>query len=57
MDASGINTLLAAHRNLVQASGSLRPAGLAASVMRTVQIVGVETVFPGCGSLRDALTA
>ncbi|MFI6360152.1 STAS domain-containing protein [Streptomyces sp. NPDC050743] len=50
-----MNTLLAAHRDLVEAGGWLRLVGLTASVMRTVQIVGVDTVIPCYGSLRDAL--
>ncbi|MGW4566937.1 STAS domain-containing protein [Streptomyces sp. NPDC004561] len=56
MDSSGINVLLTAHRDLTEAGGRLRLASVPDSVMRTLEIVGVDTVIPCHPSLRDALT-
>ncbi|PKW05330.1 anti-sigma-factor antagonist [Streptomyces sp. 1222.5] len=56
MDSSGINVLLAAHRDLTPL-GWLRLAGVTQSVLRTLQIVGVDTVIDCCPSLREALAA
>ncbi|MER5525884.1 STAS domain-containing protein [Streptomyces sp. NPDC002677] len=56
MDSSGINVLLTAHRDLTAADGWLRLAGVPDSVLRTLQIVGVDAVIPCCTSLREALT-
>ncbi|MFE5220453.1 MULTISPECIES: STAS domain-containing protein [unclassified Streptomyces] len=55
IDSSGINVLLAAHRDLTP-NGWLRLAGMQASVMRTLEIVGVDSVIPCYTSLREALT-
>ncbi|WP_317440693.1 STAS domain-containing protein [Streptomyces collinus] len=55
MDSSGINVLLAAHRDLTP-TGSLRLAGVQNSVMRTLQLVGVDSIIPCYPSLTDALT-
>ncbi|MER6984529.1 STAS domain-containing protein [Streptomyces carpinensis] len=57
MDSSGINTLIAAHHSLHQAHGWLRLAGTPASVMRTFQLVGLDTVIDCHPSLDDALNA
>ncbi|MER6472343.1 STAS domain-containing protein [Streptomyces collinus] len=56
MDSSGINVLLAAHRDLSPA-GWLRLAGVQSSVMRTLELVGVDHVIPCYPSLTDALAA
>ncbi|MFF8867563.1 STAS domain-containing protein [Streptomyces sp. NPDC015139] len=56
MDSSGINVLLTAHRDLTPA-GWLRLAGAQNSVMRTLELVGVDSVIPCYPSLTDALTA
>ncbi|TXJ77513.1 anti-sigma factor antagonist [Streptomyces lavendulae] len=45
MDSSGINILISAHRALTKAGGWLRLAALSAPVLRTVQIVGLDTVI------------
>lgn len=55
MDSSGINVFIAAHRALTEAGGWLRLAALTESVLRTVQIVGVDTVIDCRPSLRQAL--
>ncbi|MFJ3714286.1 STAS domain-containing protein [Streptomyces sp. NPDC090057] len=57
IDSSGINVLLAAHRDLTAADGWLRLANASAYVLRTLQIVGIDTLVPCCGSVREALTA
>ncbi|MEU1707868.1 STAS domain-containing protein [Streptomyces sp. NPDC005706] len=57
MDSSGINVLLTAHRALSQTAGWLRLAGIPDSVLRTLQIVGVDTVIPCHTTLHEALTA
>ncbi|MEU1708091.1 STAS domain-containing protein [Streptomyces sp. NPDC005706] len=57
IDSSGINVLLAAHRDLTAADGWLRLANASAYVLRTLQIVGIDTLVPCCASLREALTA
>ncbi|MFB7245647.1 anti-anti-sigma factor [Streptomyces populi] len=57
MDSSGINTFLATHRDLTRAEGWLRLAGVPASVRRTLQRVGVDTVLPCYPGLDEALAA
>ncbi|MET8957515.1 STAS domain-containing protein [Streptomyces sp. NPDC004129] len=57
MDSSGINALIAAHRDLTQADGWLRLSEVQGSVLRALQIVGLDTLIPCCPSLREALTA
>ncbi|MBJ6641751.1 STAS domain-containing protein [Streptomyces sp. DHE7-1] len=57
IDSSGINVLLAAHRDLTAAGGWLRLANASTYVLRTLQIVGIDTLVPCCGSLGEALTA
>ena len=56
MDSSGINLLLAAHRDLTP-TGWLRLAGVQESVLRTLKIVGVDMVIDCYPSLREALAA
>lgn len=56
MDSSGINTLIAAHQAVTAAGGWLRLAGPAGSVMRTLQIVGVDALIDSRPTLREALT-
>lgn len=55
MDSTGINVLLIAHRDLAEAGGWLRLAEVQASVMRILDIVGVDRVIPCYPSLPDAL--
>ncbi|WP_435260567.1 STAS domain-containing protein [Streptomyces sp. 1222.5] len=56
MDSSGINVLLTAYRDLTP-TGWLRLAGAQNSVMRTVELVGVDMVIPCYPTLTDALAA
>ncbi|MGW2788085.1 STAS domain-containing protein [Streptomyces populi] len=55
MDSSGINLFLAAHRALSEAGGWLRLAAPGKAVMRTISIVGVDTVIDCRETLRQAL--
>ncbi|MEU0004256.1 STAS domain-containing protein [Streptomyces sp. NPDC006314] len=55
MDSSGINILIAAHHTLTEAGGWLRLAAPAESVLRTLQIVGIDELIPCRLTLRDAL--
>jgi stage II sporulation protein AA (anti-sigma F factor antagonist) len=56
MDSSGINIFIAAHRALSEAGGWLRLAAVGEAVMRTISIVGVDTVIDCRETLRQALT-
>ncbi|MFF0013242.1 STAS domain-containing protein [Streptomyces sp. NPDC005374] len=55
MDSTGINILIAAHRDLTEAGGWLRLAGPTRAVLRTIQIVGLDTVIACHTTLREAL--
>ncbi|GHD43144.1 hypothetical protein GCM10010335_46800 [Streptomyces galbus] len=55
MDSSGINILLTAHRAATDADGWLRLAAPTASVLRTLQLVGVDTVIDCHSTLDEAL--
>ncbi len=55
MDSSGINILIAAHRALTDAGGRLRLARPTAPVLRTLQIVGIDTVIDCHTTLPEAL--
>ncbi|MDO0924310.1 STAS domain-containing protein [Streptomyces sp. TG1A-8] len=55
MDSSGINILLAAHRTLTEAGGWLRLAAPTPSVLRTLQIVGIDSVIDCRDTLHQAL--
>ncbi|MEV6837172.1 STAS domain-containing protein [Streptomyces sp. NPDC051133] len=55
MDSSGINILLIAHRDVLGAGGWLRLAAPDETVLRTLQIVGVDEVIPCRPTLSDAL--
>ncbi|MFD3505432.1 STAS domain-containing protein [Streptomyces sp. NPDC058676] len=57
MDSSGINALIAAHQTMSDAQGWLRIAGAQASVLRRLELVGLDQVI-GCHStVEQALTA
>lgn len=56
MDSSGINTLIAAYQAVTEAGGWIRLAGALQTVMRTLQIVGVDTVIDCRPTLRQALS-
>jgi stage II sporulation protein AA (anti-sigma F factor antagonist) len=45
MDSAGINIFLTAHRSLTRAGGWLRLAAVGPTVIRTIQIVGLDTVL------------
>ncbi|MGV9930874.1 STAS domain-containing protein [Streptomyces olivaceoviridis] len=55
MDSSGINIFIAAHHTLSEADGWLRLAAPGDSVMRTLNIVGVDTLIDCRETLRQAL--
>ncbi|MER6207448.1 STAS domain-containing protein [Streptomyces sp. NPDC001073] len=55
MDSSGINALIAAHRAAVDAQGWLRVAGTRPSVLRVLQIVGVDTLISCVPTVRQAV--
>ncbi|MDH6554215.1 anti-anti-sigma factor [Streptomyces sp. SAI-133] len=57
MDSTGINILIAAHHNATAAGGWLRLAAPTNSVMRTIQIVGLDTVIDCHPTLHEALSA
>ncbi|MER6289386.1 STAS domain-containing protein [Streptomyces sviceus] len=56
MDSTGINILIAAHQDAAGAGGWLRLAGPTGPVMRTIQIVGVDTLISCHATLRQALS-
>ncbi|MFH8336495.1 STAS domain-containing protein [Streptomyces sp. AM6-12] len=55
MDSSGINIFITAHRALGEAGGWLRLAAAGESVMRTISLVGVDTVIDCRETLHQAL--
>lgn len=55
MDSSGINALIVAHRAAVDAQGRLRVAGMRPSMLRVIQIVGVDALIPCRPTVRQAL--
>ncbi|MET7458151.1 STAS domain-containing protein [Streptomyces sp. NPDC005574] len=54
IDSSGINTLITAQR-AVPDKGWLRLAGTQGTVLRTLELVGLDTVIPCYPTVRDAL--
>jgi stage II sporulation protein AA (anti-sigma F factor antagonist) len=57
MDSGGINVLIAAHQAMSDAQGWLRIAGAQASVLRVLELVGLDQVI-GCHSIvEQALNA
>jgi stage II sporulation protein AA (anti-sigma F factor antagonist) len=55
MDSTGINILIAAHRDLAEAGGWLRLAAPTGPVLHTIRLVGVDTVIDCHDTLRQAL--
>ncbi|MFC8177185.1 STAS domain-containing protein [Streptomyces sp. NPDC013012] len=55
MDSSGINILITAHRTLSEAGGWLCLAGTTTAVMRTISIVGLDTVIDCHDTITQAL--
>ncbi|MEU2557173.1 STAS domain-containing protein [Streptomyces sp. NPDC014684] len=56
MGFTGINTLIAAHRALTAVGGWIRLASPTEAVMRTLEIVGLDTVIDCRETLPQALT-
>ncbi|WP_329600146.1 STAS domain-containing protein [Streptomyces pseudovenezuelae] len=56
MDSTGINILVAAHQAATDAGGWLRLAAPTGAVMRTIQIVGIDTVIDCRPTLGEALS-
>ncbi|MFF2205480.1 STAS domain-containing protein [Streptomyces sp. NPDC058145] len=56
MDSSGINILIAAHRTLTEAGGWLRLSNPTGTVLRTLQLIGLDTVIDCRETLDHALT-
>lgn len=54
MDSSGINVLITAHRALPE-PGWLRLAAARSAVLRTLELVGLDSVMPVYPTLDDAL--
>lgn len=57
MDSSGVNALIAAHQARQPVQGWLRLAGVHGAVLRTLQLVGLDTVIACFPSVEDALRA
>ncbi|MEU9924931.1 STAS domain-containing protein [Streptomyces griseoluteus] len=56
MDSTGINILIAAHRALTESGGWLRLASPTGVVLRTLQLVGLDTLIDCHETLDQALT-
>lgn len=57
MDSSGVNALIAGHRATQSAHGWLRLAGAGGAALRTVQMVGLDTLISCHPTVRDAVAA
>ncbi|MFJ6391070.1 STAS domain-containing protein [Streptomyces sp. NPDC091972] len=57
MDSSGVNALIAAFQAAANAGGWLRLVVVRGAVLRTLQLVGLDTVIPFHPTLEDALAA
>lgn len=55
MDSSGINALINAHHAIEESDGWLRLAGPRESVVRIMQLVGIDALIPCYPTLRQAL--
>lgn len=55
MDSSGINVLITAHLAARNAEGWLRVSGARKSVLRVLELVGVDSLIPCRPTLREAL--
>jgi anti-anti-sigma factor len=55
MDSSGVNALIAAYQSALAAQGWLRLVVVRGAVLRTLQLVGLDTVVPCHPTLEDAL--
>ncbi|USQ86233.1 STAS domain-containing protein [Streptomyces phaeoluteigriseus] len=57
MDSSGINVFVAAYQAVGESRGWLRIAGAQNSVLRVLQVVGLDEVIPCHPTVEQALTA
>ncbi|MGA5089221.1 STAS domain-containing protein [Streptomyces sp. NRRL F-5527] len=57
MDSTGINILIAAYQAVTEVGGWLRLAGPIDSVLRVLQLVGVDDIIECHPTLREALAA
>ncbi|MFE3034778.1 STAS domain-containing protein [Streptomyces canus] len=57
MDSSGVNALIAAFQSAGAAGGWLRLVVVRGAVLRTLQLVGLDTVIPFHETLEDALAS
>ncbi|MFJ8053257.1 STAS domain-containing protein [Streptomyces luteogriseus] len=55
MDSSGINVFVATHRQVSSAEGWVRIAGPQPSVLRVLQLVGIDTVITCHPTIEQAL--
>lgn len=57
MDSSGINVFVAAHQHAADTQGWVRIAGAQPSVLRVLQLVGIDTLITCYPTTEQALTA
>ncbi|WP_346345431.1 STAS domain-containing protein [Streptomyces sp. SID5643] len=57
MDSSGINIFVAAHQQASSADGWVRIAGAQRSVLRVLELVGVDTLIPCHPTTEQALAS
>ncbi|MEV6117646.1 STAS domain-containing protein [Streptomyces sp. NPDC052109] len=57
MDSTGINVLIATHRQASEAQGWLRIAGARPSVLRVLQLVGVDALISCHPTVDQAIDA
>jgi stage II sporulation protein AA (anti-sigma F factor antagonist) len=57
LDSSGINVFVAAYQQVSGAGGWVRIAGAQASILRVLQLVGVDTLISCHPTTEQALTA
>ncbi|MFI6039184.1 STAS domain-containing protein [Streptomyces sp. NPDC051315] len=57
MDSSGVNVFVAAHKSMSDARGWLRFAGAQESVLRLLELVGLDEVISCHSTVEQALTA
>lgn len=56
MDSSGVNALIIAYQAATAGNGWLRLAGVRGAVLRTLQLVGIDSVITCHPTVEDALT-
>jgi stage II sporulation protein AA (anti-sigma F factor antagonist) len=55
MDSSGVNALIVAYQAAAADQGWLRLAGVRGAVLRTLQLVGIDSVITCHPTVEDAL--